>query len=351
MQLEPQDLRRAEWLARLLVPPVVASIGLGGIYLSALFDEPPGWSIALLMIVVLQVYIISEGVRGISRVLQRWLPWRERFGQRVLLQLLASLSFACIYLVLVYLPFKLREIAEGSNDVLGWPHFAITLLVALVFGIALSLLQLLFDVLREWQQSEVEAERLRRHAVRAELDALKAQVNPHFLFNSLNTLYGLIESAPDRACALVLELSDVFRYVLKHGEHDLVPLTQELDFLQAYLRILGARHGAGLQVELGALGDTQAVAVPPMSLQLLVENAVRHNRLELDEPLSVEITRAGDSLRVRNPLRPKRGSCSGAGVGLSNLAARYRVLGKQPLELVQDSASFNVLLPLLPCPR
>jgi hypothetical protein len=349
MHLSPTTLNRAEWSLRLLAPPLLAGVALGGVYLSAMFEEPPGWSLTVLLVVIAQVYIIGEGVRLISRWLQGRLPWRERLGRRVLVQVLASLGFACIYLLLIYVPIKLREIAQGSNDHLGWPHLAFTLLFAFALGLALSLLQLIFDLLQQWQRSELEAERLRRSALRMELDALKAQLNPHFLFNSLNTLHGLIDEAPERARLLVLELSDVLRYVLRHGEQDLVPLSEELDFLQAYLRILDARHGDGLRLIIGDLGDTATACLPPMSLQVLIENVVRHNRIDPGQSLSVSLTRAGDRLQMRNPLRPMRSPNAGAGIGLKNLQARYQALQQPPPEVSRDAADFCVSLPLAPC--
>ena len=351
MQLPIRDFKRAETLTRWLVPPVLAGLLLAGVYVSALFDEPPGWSWGMLAGVVLQAYIISEGVRAISRWLQRRLPWSERIGKRLLVQLLACLLFASVYLLLVYVPIKLAEIAGGSNDTLEWPHLAFTLLLALAFGVTLGLLQLVFDVLREWQQSAIDAERLRRATLRAELDALRAQIDPHFLFNSLNTLYGLIEQSPERARTLVLELSDVYRHVLQHGTADLVPLTQELDFVRAYARILAARHGTALVVEIDDLGDIDGLSVPPMCLQLLIENAVRHNRVDVDEPLGVRIDRLDDHLRVVNPLRARRGNHAGTGIGLANLASRYALLGAVPMTIERDADEFRVTLPLLRQPE
>lgn len=351
MQLPARDLQRAETLTRWLVPPAVAGLLLAGVYVTALFDEPPGWSWTMVAVVVLQAYIIGEGVRAISRWLQRRLPWRERIGRRLLVQLLACLLFASIYLLLVYVPIKLAEIARGSNDTLEWPHLAFTVLLALAFGITLGLLQLVFDLLREWQQSALDAERLRRATLRAELDALKAQIDPHFLFNSLNTLYGLIDLSPQRARALVLELSDVYRHVLQHGNADLVPLAQELDFVRAYGRILAARHGAALVVDIDDLGDVDGLAVPPMCLQLLIENAVRHNRVDVDEPLLVRIERHGDRLHIVNPLRARRGHHAGTGIGLANLASRYALLGAAPIAIESDAGQFRVTLPLLRPPE
>lgn len=341
-------LKRTEWLARLLVPPVIAGLILAGIYVAALFEQAPGWSLTMLVVVVAQAYVLAEGVRLISRRLGRRLPWASHWGKRISAQLAASLGFACSYLLVLYVPMKLYEIAHGSNDQLAWPHLAFTLLVALAFGISFALLQLVFDLVHAWQQSELEAETLRRASMRAQLDALKAQINPHFFFNSLNVLYGLIEEDAPRAQSLVLELSEVFRYVLRHGEHDLVPARAELEFVEACMRILRARHGDALQLLAPAAEELDDAELPPMSLQLLVENAVRHNQLDPAVPLTIHISRSGPMmLRVSNPIRPRRGATPGTGIGLANLGARYRLFGAV-LQINEDDGEFVVHLPLLP---
>lgn len=341
-------LRRAEWLARVLVPPVIAGLILAGVYVAALFEQPPGWSLTMLAVVIVQAYVLAEGVRLISRRLASRMPWATHGGKRISVQLAASLAFACGYLLLIYVPLKLYEIAQGSQDQLAWPHLAFTLLVALAFGISFALLQLVFDLAHAWQQAQLESEALRRDSMRAQLDALKAQINPHFFFNSLNVLYGLVEEDPRRAQALVLELSEVFRYVLRHGEHDLVAASAELEFVDACVRILRARHGDTIQLEAPAAAELDSVALPPMSLQLLVENAVRHNQLDPAAPLTIRIVRSEPMLlRVSNPIRPRRSATPGTGIGLSNLAARYRLLGAA-LRVQREDGEFVVHLPLLP---
>jgi hypothetical protein len=337
---------RGEWLARALMPPLLAGAVLSGLYVSALFREPPGFSWGMVGFIVGLVYALAEGMRWLSRGLQRRWPWQQRFGARLALQLLLCLLLSCSLLLLVYVPAKLAEIADGANDTLEWPHLAFTLLVALAFGGALALQQLVFDLLGEWRRSERAADDARRQALRAELDALKAQLNPHFLFNSLNVLHGLIDLEPPRARQLVLELSDVLRYGLREGAQDLVPLAQELDFVRGWLRVLEARFGQALVVKLQASGGSERL--PPMALQLLIENAVRHNRVDPDAPLHVRVERHAGGLLVANPLQPRRSAEPGAGLGLRNLAARCAALGLAPPRIERAEGEFRVWLPLAP---
>lgn len=338
-------LPRGEWLARALLPPLLAGAVLSGIYVSALFDQPPGFSLGLVVVIVSLVYLLAEGLRWLSRALQRSCPWHRRFGLRLVLQLGLSLGLSGALILAVYVPVKLDEIAAGSNDTLEWPHFAFTLLVALAFGGALALQQLVFDLLAEWRRSERAGEALRRQALRAELDTLKAQLNPHFLFNSLNVMHGLIDSDPPRARELVLELSDVLRYVLREGVQDLVPIAQELTFVTGWLRILAARHGTALSVELN-LEAAPGECVPPLALQLLIENAVRHNRVDPEAPLRVRVVRDGARVLVSNPLQPRRSAEPGAGLGLRNLAARYAALGLPPPRVEHVDGEFRVWIEL-----
>lgn len=334
-------IERGEWLARALMPPLLAGAVLAGIYVSALFDEPPGFSLTMLAVIVTLVYALAEALRWLSRGLQRRWPWQQRFGRRLALSLLLSAAL----LLALYVPAKLAEIAAGSNDTLEWPHLAFTLLVALAFGGGLALQQLVFDLLAEWRRSERAAEDARRQALRAELDALKAQLNPHFLFNSLNALHALIDQDPQRARELVLELSDVLRYVLREGAQDLVPLAQELDFVRGWLRILAARHGAALDVRID-IDAAPGERLPPLALQLLIENAVRHNRVDPDAPLRVRLVRADGGVLVANALQPRRSAEPGAGLGLRNLAARCVALGLPAPRVEQAGGEFRVWLGL-----
>lgn len=341
--------RLLDWTVRLLVPLLLAGIAVLTFWVASLFDEPPGLSLPVIGVLVAFVFVIAEGVRLLSRRLDRRLPWRDGALRRTLAQLAVTVALSIALALLAYVPLKLQEIRQGAHDELAWPHLLLTAAIALGFALALNALQAVTDFYRGWQQARIEAEQLKEVALRAELDALKAQVNPHFLFNSLNALYGLIDEDPRRARALVLELSDVFRYVLAHGHGDLVPLARELEFLDAYAALLAARHGDGLVIERATGGAEAHLALPPMTLQLLVENAVKHNRVEPGDGLVVRIVRDGDTLEVSNPLKPRRGAATGAGTGLRNIDQRYRLLCLRGVQVRRESDRFIVRVPLLPC--
>ncbi len=195
----------------------------------------------------------------------------------------------------------------------------------------------------------VAVARLEQARSEAELQALKAQIDPHFLFNSLNALSHLIPRDPERAVAFSDGLAETYRYILASSERDLVPLGEELAFVEAYVALLRLRFGDAVALDTTGLDAeaTRAHLLPPISLQLLVENAVKHNAFDAALPLVVALALDGDRLRVTNPLRPKSSARPSARVGLRNLDERCRRVLKRGLETRAADGRFEALLPLL----
>lgn len=202
-------------------------------------------------------------------------------------------------------------------------------------------------LIREREGDLTRVERLERLRSQAELEALKAQVDPHFLFNSLNTLGHLILRDPLRGREFCDLLAEVYRYVLASRERDLVPLAEELAFVRNYHRLLALRFGGAVRLELDGLAAAADVLVPPLAVQTLLENAVKHNRVADDEPLTVQVQRDGASLRVANPVLERSSARPTSGLGLRNLDERCRQLTGRALEVVRDGTRFEVRLPLV----
>lgn len=337
-----------EHVARVLYPAVLAVIVYATLWVSSLFDEPPGLSPGTILGFIAIVAVLSEVIRLYSHRLERRWPWHARAGTRLAAQLCGSIAIAVIYAFVIYVPLKLYEIHNGAHDTIAWPHLAIATLAALVLALALSALHITLDFHAGLQQAYRDAKQMQALILRAELDALKSQINPHFLFNSLNTVHGLVTKDPSAARDLLIELSDVLRYALGHSGRDLVPLAHELEFLDAYRALLIARHGRGLRIEIESMTDAERLRLPPMSLQLLVENAVRHNRTREDDPLIVRVRRSGVGVVVTNPLKPRHSANPGAGTGLSNLVQRYRLLGVNGICIAREDGAFSVELGLFP---
>jgi two-component system LytT family sensor kinase len=217
--------------------------------------------------------------------------------------------------------------------------------------LALTMYETLFFRART-QKLEGEKAQLARQHVESQLEGLRNQVNPHFLFNSLNTLTWLIADDSEKAVRFVRQLSKVYRYVLESREARIILLSEELDFMKSYVFLLNERFGNNLKVEMNGLEAYSHLAIVPLSLQMLFENAIKHNVLSAQKPLTIEvfiqINPAGDPMLVmRNNLQHKKQVMESTGVGLENIRERYRILTGREVEVIVSSQYFTVALPLL----
>lgn len=202
-------------------------------------------------------------------------------------------------------------------------------------------------ILREWQQAYERNERLKKAKLRHQLDTLKSQINPHFLFNSLNSLSMLIYDSPRQAEAFVDELSSVYRYLLRANDQELTTLSRELQFIRSYFQLLKTRYGAGVELIIRVDDDVLGHSLPPLTLQLLVENAVKHNVILPSRPLVIEIQTQANRLIVQNNLQRKNTAVLSNKVGLAHIAAKYRFLGQHGISIQEENGLFVITLPLV----
>ncbi|MDJ1468315.1 sensor histidine kinase [Xanthocytophaga flava] len=196
--------------------------------------------------------------------------------------------------------------------------------------------------------AEQENEELKKISLHNQLEALKSRVNPHFLFNSLNSLSTLIEEDPQQAEHFLNELSQVYRYLLRANDHDLTTLSSELDFIRSYYHLLKIRHGNGLDLIINIHEDYTCYQIPPLTLQLLVENAVKHNVILHDKRLIIQLeTTKHAQLIVKNNLQRKQTRVLSNQVGLSTIITKYRMLDQPEPLVVDNGQEFSVTLPLL----
>lgn len=193
----------------------------------------------------------------------------------------------------------------------------------------------------------LENEQLKHENLLVQLTSLKNQLNPHFLFNSLNTLSWLINEDKAKSQHYLQKLSQVLRYSLCMQEQSLVSLKEELALVESYIFLLRMRFGDNLDVDT-KVNHTESYQIPPLSLQLLIENAIKHNIISSSEPLKViiELGISDKTIRVTNLLRLKHDS-TGTGIGLVNLNQRFKLLTDREIEIKQNNTSFSVVLPLV----
>ena len=193
-----------------------------------------------------------------------------------------------------------------------------------------------------------EKDLIEKELIAARFEGLKNQVNPHFLFNSFSVLTSLVESKPEIAVQFIAKLSDMYRYILENDGKEVVPIEQELAFLDDYLFLMQMRHQQSIIIDKNIQLDGDKIELPPMSLQILVENAVKHNSFSPDEPLHILIQNEGDKfIIVENQKSPKLELERSTGIGLQNLSKRLLLSVKKGLEIVDSPQLFRVKVPLL----
>jgi two-component system, LytTR family, sensor kinase len=198
------------------------------------------------------------------------------------------------------------------------------------------------------RKSEKEKDELQKANLQSRFDSLKGQVNPHFLFNSLNTLSSLISKDAERAEAFVEEMSTVYRYLLRSNEQELITLKEEINFIHSFVHLLATRFGESFKVNIQIADGYNSYQLPPLTLQMLVENAVKHNVISRDEPLHLHIfTSPDDRLHVNNNLQLKTREVLSEKVGLNNIIERYKILNHNGVEIKDTGDNFTVIVPLI----
>jgi two-component system, LytTR family, sensor kinase len=205
-----------------------------------------------------------------------------------------------------------------------------------------------FTLFEERERIMLENERLLRENLHAKFETLRQQVNPHFLFNSLSTLKTMMHNNVDKAEEYLLRLSDVFRYSLQVNDIEKVTLKEELDILEAYCFMLKGRFGENLFIDIQIDQSHFSMYIPPFSLQIIVENCVKHNIVSKDKPLFIKIfSNQAKQIAISNNLQPKNSVETSSRVGLANIEKRYQYLSGQHIEIIETPETFNVIIPLI----
>lgn len=196
----------------------------------------------------------------------------------------------------------------------------------------------------------VRLNRLEKEMAESRFETLKSQINPHFLFNSFNTLIAIIEENPALAVTFTENLSDFYRKILVHRQKSLIRLEEELELVRTFSYLLGQRFDSNFSLEIS--GDSTGFSVAPLTLQMLVENAVKHNIISRSKPLHMQITidRRAQTVEVSNPLQKKMRSPDSTGFGLQNIVSRYALLHTAPVTIIETDTEFRVTIPLINTP-
>lgn len=281
--------------------------------------------------------------RQIFIVMRRRYPFAHQLNRRILYTgayLIVAFVLINVVLHFICLPIMQNypEQYTSAYDMIVGSALIVLLISAIYESIYLY---------HNWKRTLLEAEQLRREQVESQLEGLKSQVNPHFLFNSLNTLSYLIPEDENRAVQFVQKLSRVYRYILEMRDKKLVSLADELRFLQSYTFLVKERFAENLQVNIEVPAALHERRIVPLALQLLMENAIKHNVISQAQPMCIRIYAEGGQLCVVNSLQRKRQLFASTGLGLENIKNRYRYFTEERVRVEERDGQFLVCLPLL----
>jgi LytS/YehU family sensor histidine kinase len=200
----------------------------------------------------------------------------------------------------------------------------------------------------QWKKELIRSESLEKENLLSQFETLKNQVNPHFLFNSFNTLITIIEEDREQAVEYVQKLSDFFRTILQLREKSVISLREELELIRNYYFIQKKRYGQNLNLQINVNESSMGSSVAPLTLQMLLENAIKHNIISTDKPLLIEISLEDPNyILVRNNLQKRHEPENGSGLGLENIKNRYRFLSEKEVEIIVTPKNFTVAIPVL----
>ncbi|MCB0655949.1 MAG: histidine kinase [Saprospiraceae bacterium] len=302
------------------------------------------WQIKLSYLFTIGIaMVIYEGNRLLLFTLRSYFDWFEKPMRKILALLLVipfyTLPVSILLLVSWYFVF---------NQPVNWVMIkvnALAILVCVVFVVHVYETVFLVKEAESEKLARANEERIR---AKAELEALKSQIDPHFMFNSLNTLSHFIESQPEKAKLFNDHLAEVYRYILQNKKRDLIPLDEELEFIRHYFSLLTIRYEGAIQMHLDLDEQpTEHFALPPISIQILVENAVKHNEFSDLHPLTVTLRLKQHALEVTNNFRPKKHPRKSTRTGLQNLKERYLITTGKHLHWAVQGDQFWVSMPVL----
>lgn len=283
---------------------------------------------------------------GVAVLLKSRFPSQHQVSMRLTFMIITFLLMSGLFLLLLFRMYEKLSFFRFNFDENSfvWAYFVLG-----IGNIFLTFLHEGIDRYESWKKSQQEMEQLKKTYSHSRLHGLKSQVNPHFLFNSLNSLSSLISEDEEQAEKFLDEMSKVYRYMLRNDDEQLVTLDTELKFVASYTYLLKARYGDGLQIWLNIDDAERKKTLPPLSLQTIIENAIIQNTISKSCPLQINITAKGNSLlEVTNTLQPKQMTTDlDTEAELDNLVNKYELLNEQKVMITDTATQRLIQLPLI----
>ena len=296
----------------------------------------------------LSILVMIEGIWEFNRFTEHRLHHLYDLFRKKIHPLLLLFAASLIGVLLVT-SLCLWALTFFSIPDLAWDQQHLVLIFSFGFRVNLFLnsVNAIYFYMERLRKTELEASQLKKANMEAQFEALRSQINPHFLFNCLNALSTLVYRDAEVSATFISQLSNVYRYLLYNQEKKLVTLQEELNFLDSYLYLLKIRFGDNIVINREVISDSEALHVPPASLQILIENAIKHNVVSSRNPLHIRIRAFHGAVEVINNLQEKTIKEESTFIGLQNIRKRYAFLTEEQVRVEKTETEFHVILPLI----
>lgn len=302
-------------------------------------DDPGLYALVLIFTFGIWV-VLWKGNNLLAHYLSSKISWIEHPTRRFIVGVICTFGYTLLAII------GLMWVFEKSLGVNLGNSYTYTIYTVLIITTVISLFLHGREFLFFWREAIVEKEKFQKESIAAKYESLKNQVNPHFLFNNLNALTNIVYEDREKAVQFIKQLADVYRYVLDTRDQEVVPLKDELVFLRSYICLQQIRFRDKLSIQVSLPDEKSFIA--PLALQMLIENAIKHNVISEDDPLSISVYREDGYIVVRNNLQRKTAMGEpSSGVGLENIARRYELLTDKKMIVQQDPGDFIVKIPVL----
>ncbi len=284
------------------------------------------------------------GLDLIYKAIDKQISWIETPVKKVAVQISTFIVYSASAYVVVQLTnyYVWMDMLPQKS----WDRVVQSLPSTLIISLFISLIFTAIGFFKAWKKSFIRAEQLKVEMMAYKYESLRNQINPHFLFNSLNVLSDLVYDDQKLAVKFIRQMSDLFRYVLDSRDKELVPLLEEVNFMQSYIFLLKTRFEDKLQIEVDVKTSPDDYIVP-MTLQLLVENAVKHNEVSEAFPLKVKIYKKGEFIEVENNLQLKKTGEDSKKTGLRNITQQFSFFSDKPITIISSDSRYVVRVPVL----
>ncbi len=284
------------------------------------------------------------GIRKIVIFLWHKYPWEQNPTKHLIFEILMVSGYTLIIGVISYMVARYTAFVELDSDMSLSISIAITLLITFL----ITCLHEAWFFYSQWNISLIKTQILEKENIQSQYQTLKNQINPHFLFNTLNTLTTLIEENPGIAVNYVEKTADFLRSILEMKDKEVISLKEEIHIIETFYSLQKERFGDNLKLTISLQNDLLKMKIPPLALQMLVENAIKHNIISQNQPLLITIESGnGNFIHVRNNLQKKGQINYSSGIGLQNIQNRYNFLSDKKVEVLETTKVFEVILPLL----